>query len=325
MLDVGYANALPAYLEALVAAAPGEVVGVDPIEAPVDGVRSVVGDLRALPFADGSFDVAFCISTIEHVGRDNRVYGVDEERDDTGIPSGLRELRRVARRILLTVPTGVEEDHGWFVQLPVSDVARAVRRRRRSRSPRTRCTSSAPTAGRPRTARRRTRATARAEPPPRRCTASSYAPSRSRASLRRRAARTPNTAAAASSAIGPSDDHRVEQPRELEQEEGAGVAHGPLESPRLVRHDGGRLRDDEAHRDRRQRSLAHGAGARLRLRRERGLRLAELVLEAEPLGRRERAVRELALSSAIVVWSAAICRWRTFASAGDPGSARAAP
>ncbi len=120
VLDVGYANALPAYLDALVAAAPGEVVGVDPIEAPVDGVRSVVGDLRALPFADGSFDVAFCISTIEHVGRDNRVYGVDEERDDTGIPRALRELRRVARRILLTVPTGLEEDHGWFVQLPVS-------------------------------------------------------------------------------------------------------------------------------------------------------------------------------------------------------------
>lgn len=119
VLDVGYANALPAYLEALVAAAPGEVVGVDPIEAPVDGVRSVVGDLRALPFPDGSFDVAFCISTIEHVGRDNRVYGVDEERDDTGIPSALRELRRVARRTLLTVPTGLEEDHGWFVQLPV--------------------------------------------------------------------------------------------------------------------------------------------------------------------------------------------------------------
>jgi SAM-dependent methyltransferase len=119
VLDVGYANALPAYLEALVSAAPGEIVGVDPIDSPVDGVRSVVGDLRALPFADHSFDLAFCISTIEHVGRDNRVYGVDEERDETGIPAALRELRRVARRILLTVPTGVEEDHGWFVQLPV--------------------------------------------------------------------------------------------------------------------------------------------------------------------------------------------------------------
>jgi len=120
VLDVGYANAPPSYLEAIVAAAPGQVVGVDPIEAQVDGVRSVVGDLRALPFGDDSFDVAFCISTIEHVGRDNRVYGVDDERDDTGIPAALGELRRVARRTLLTVPTGFEEDHGWFVQLPVA-------------------------------------------------------------------------------------------------------------------------------------------------------------------------------------------------------------
>jgi SAM-dependent methyltransferase len=120
VLDVGYANAPPAYLEALVAAAPDEVVGVDPVEATVDGVRGVVGDLRALPFADASFDVAFCVSTIEHVGRDNRVYGVDEERDESGIPAALRELRRVAARILLTAPTGAEEDHGWFVQLPAA-------------------------------------------------------------------------------------------------------------------------------------------------------------------------------------------------------------
>jgi SAM-dependent methyltransferase len=120
VLDVGYANGLPWYLEALVAAAPDGVVGVDPVHADVDGVRPVVGDLRSLPFADGEFDVAFCISTIEHVGRDNRVYGVDEERDDSGIPAALRELGRVAARVLLTVPTGLEEDHGWFVQLPVA-------------------------------------------------------------------------------------------------------------------------------------------------------------------------------------------------------------
>jgi len=120
VLDVGYANASPVYLQALVAAAPGEIVGVDPVEASVEGVRSVVGDLRALPFADSSFDVVFCVSTLEHVGRDNRVYGAREERDETGISAALRELRRVGLRILLTVPTGAEEDHGWFVQLPVA-------------------------------------------------------------------------------------------------------------------------------------------------------------------------------------------------------------
>jgi SAM-dependent methyltransferase len=119
VLDVGYANGDASYLAALVAAAPAEIVGVDTVPREVDGFRGVAGDLRALPFDDASFDVAFCISTIEHVGRDNRVYGADAERDEAGIPQALRELGRVASRILLTVPTGESEDHGWFVQLDV--------------------------------------------------------------------------------------------------------------------------------------------------------------------------------------------------------------
>ena len=122
VVDVGYANAAPAYLEALVAAAPGEVVGVDPVETVVPGVRSVAADLRDLPFEAASVDVLLCVSTIEHVGRDNRVYGSQEEHDETGILTALREIRRVLApegRALLTVPTGEFEDHGWFVQLPV--------------------------------------------------------------------------------------------------------------------------------------------------------------------------------------------------------------
>jgi SAM-dependent methyltransferase len=123
VVDIGYANAAPGYLEALVAAAPDGVVGLDPVEAQVEGIRPVVGDLRALPFPDASFDVLLCVSTIEHVGRDNRVYGAGEERDESGIREALREIRRVLApggRALVTVPTGVEQDHGWFVQLPAA-------------------------------------------------------------------------------------------------------------------------------------------------------------------------------------------------------------
>jgi O-antigen chain-terminating methyltransferase len=120
VLDIGYAHAESAYLAALVDAAPQEVVGVDPVPARVDGVRGVEGDLRALPFGDASFDVVCCISTLEHVGRDNRVYGSGAEDDEHGIPQALRELRRVGRRILVTVPTGAEEDHRWFVQHDVA-------------------------------------------------------------------------------------------------------------------------------------------------------------------------------------------------------------
>src|SRR5262249_29268769 len=71
VLDVGYANAEAAYLAALVEAAPDGVVGVDPVSADRAGIRAVVGDMRALPFDDDAFDVVLCVSTIEHVGRDN--------------------------------------------------------------------------------------------------------------------------------------------------------------------------------------------------------------------------------------------------------------
>ncbi|MDQ4147595.1 MAG: class I SAM-dependent methyltransferase [Pseudomonadota bacterium] len=55
-------------------------------------VNYVRGKLTALPLADNAFDAVFCISVIEHLGRD-------------GIPAALNELRRVVRfggKVLLT-------------------------------------------------------------------------------------------------------------------------------------------------------------------------------------------------------------------------------
>jgi hypothetical protein len=121
VLDVGYAFAEPAYLAGLSALGATELVGVDLAEATVPGLRPVVADVRELPFEDGSFDVAFCISTLEHVGRDNDVYAVDAPRADTGDEAALRELGRVARRLLVSVPTGVHDDQGWQLQRTPED------------------------------------------------------------------------------------------------------------------------------------------------------------------------------------------------------------
>jgi SAM-dependent methyltransferase len=121
VLDVGYAHAEPAYLVALAAAVPAEVTGVDLVEAEVPGIRPVVADLRRLPFEEESFDVVFCISTLEHVGYDNTRYGVEGERDEAGMEAALAELLRVlgdSGRLLLTVPCGPEQDLGWYVRLP---------------------------------------------------------------------------------------------------------------------------------------------------------------------------------------------------------------
>jgi SAM-dependent methyltransferase len=118
VLDIGYAFAEPAYLAGLAALGAAELVGADLAEAEVPGLRSVVADVRELPFPDASFDLAFCISTLEHVGRDNEVYDVDAARDDGGDEVALRELRRVLAkdgRLLVSVPTGVPEDQGWQI------------------------------------------------------------------------------------------------------------------------------------------------------------------------------------------------------------------
>jgi SAM-dependent methyltransferase len=119
VLDVGYAFAEPAYLAALVAAVP-DPVGVDLAEATVPGLRSVVADVRELPFDGGAFDVVICVSTLEHVGRDNTVYGLGAQRDQRAPTRTLEELRRVLDRdgrLLVTVPCGEHEEQPSQVQL----------------------------------------------------------------------------------------------------------------------------------------------------------------------------------------------------------------
>ena len=118
VLDVGYAFAEPAYLAGLVALGAAELMGADLAHADVPGMATVLADVRSLPFADGAYELAYCISTLEHVGRDNDVYDVDAARDDAGDEAALRELRRVLGkegRLLVSVPTGVEDDQGWQV------------------------------------------------------------------------------------------------------------------------------------------------------------------------------------------------------------------
>ncbi len=118
VLDIGYAFAEPAYLAGLVELGATELVGVDLAQADVPGLRPVVADVRALPFPDASFDLAFCISTLEHVGRDNEIYDVDAARNEAGDEAALLELRRVLGkdgRLLVSVPTGEHEDQGWQI------------------------------------------------------------------------------------------------------------------------------------------------------------------------------------------------------------------
>ncbi|HEY3543923.1 MAG TPA: methyltransferase domain-containing protein [Gaiellaceae bacterium] len=114
VLDVGTAFAEPLYVEGLHELGAPELVTVDLAEP-----ATVIADVRKLPFEEARFDLILCVSTIEHVGRDNDVYAVDAAREENGDEAALRELYRVLTpegRLLVSVPTGVHDDQGWQVQ-----------------------------------------------------------------------------------------------------------------------------------------------------------------------------------------------------------------
>jgi SAM-dependent methyltransferase len=95
------------------------------------GVSYLYDDLRDLIVRDNVFDVVTCISTLEHIGLDNtRLYICDPEyaeHDLEGYVPALHNLRRVLKpggRLLLTVPYGRAEDHGWLQQFDAAGIER---------------------------------------------------------------------------------------------------------------------------------------------------------------------------------------------------------
>ena len=120
VLDVGHANAEPRYLQVRDALKIPCLVGLDLTAAPQPCISGVAGDALALPFRPGVFDLIFAISVIEHIGRDNSIYCGREQPEhefgDLEAAAGLASLLRSGGRLLITVPFGRLEDHGWFVQ-----------------------------------------------------------------------------------------------------------------------------------------------------------------------------------------------------------------
>jgi hypothetical protein len=123
VLDIGTAFA-PMVYKWLLVRQPYTVEVADLAEADIPGLKCHIADVRGLPFATDSFDVAICLSTLEHIGMDNAQY--DVESGGAGDVDALRELGRVARVVLVTVPAGRDENMGWHRQYAPRTCRRVV-------------------------------------------------------------------------------------------------------------------------------------------------------------------------------------------------------
>jgi hypothetical protein len=130
VLDVGYANAEPRYIEARNACALPFVAGLDLGACAQHGISAVVGDATRPPFRAGAFDLILALSVIEHIGRDNsRYFSGDRPPDLFGdIDAGARLSALLCHggRFLITLPFGRLEDHGWFIQYDAARTAMLV-------------------------------------------------------------------------------------------------------------------------------------------------------------------------------------------------------
>jgi len=125
VLDVGTAFA-PMVYKRLLFRQPQRIEVADLADAEIAGLRSHLADVRDLPFAEDDFDVAVCVSTLEHVGMDNSNY--DVASGGGGDARALRELGRVARTLFVTVPGGADADMGWQRQYSPDTFRRVVDR-----------------------------------------------------------------------------------------------------------------------------------------------------------------------------------------------------
>jgi len=125
VLDVGHANIMQCHRRLLLSLpGPRHLTGIDIADPGYDTrplyERSIKADITNTGLPEGSFDLIWCISTLEHVGMDNSGYTATFATGTHMAAQALREMVRLAApggHVLITVPYGKFEDHGWLMNI----------------------------------------------------------------------------------------------------------------------------------------------------------------------------------------------------------------
>ena len=138
VLEVGcsFASENPQYIEGLLSLAIPELHGIDISSVPAPDFIKRTADIRDSGYEAEFFDMILCVSTIEHVGRDNsRQYKPVAQlltREDDPTPPDVRamaEMLRILKRggkLILTVPFGRFVNYGWFINYDSAAIARLL-------------------------------------------------------------------------------------------------------------------------------------------------------------------------------------------------------
>lgn len=141
LLDVGSTLNGPTNITRLREIGVREVAFLNPYRddgymSAADGVSYIRSDVRDNWLAPGGFVQVTCLSVLEHIGCDNTRYGGPavaaappadaREQARADAMRAMRALLAPGGRLLLTVPFGRAEDHGWFEQLDARAVESAI-------------------------------------------------------------------------------------------------------------------------------------------------------------------------------------------------------
>lgn len=123
VLDIGHANIMECHRKLLLSLPPPRhLTGIDIAEPVYDTTpyyeRSLRGDMASSGLPNASYDLIWCISTLEHIGMDNSGYTPAFTRGEHLATQAVREMIRLLTpggSLLITVPYGRYEDHGWHI------------------------------------------------------------------------------------------------------------------------------------------------------------------------------------------------------------------